>query len=196
MRALLVHLPNLVTVSRGLAGLLGAWLLLASAGSMFEQNALVFGVAAGALFVLAALTDWLDGWLARKLDAVTPLGALLDPIADKMLTGGYLVAYVLIAGGNPWLAIPVAIILARDIAVTGLRLAGPTRPEGAYAVTSEAKAKTAFVMVLVALPFALVALGFHDVSRWFYIWTGGVWLAAALSAWSALPYLRAAYRRT
>lgn len=195
MRAVLTQLPNALTVSRGLAGLLGAWLLLESAGAALEENAVFYGLASGLLLALAASTDWLDGVLARKFNAVTPLGALLDPIADKMLTGGYLVAYVLIAGGNPWLAIPVAIILARDILVTGLRLAGPKRPEGAYAVTMEAKAKTAFLMLLVALPFVLVLLGFDEVSRWFYIWTGGVWLAAALAAWSAWPYLRAALQR-
>lgn len=192
MRALLIHLPNLITVSRGLAGLLGAWLLLQSAGASLEENAVFYGLASGIVLAVAALTDWLDGWLARRLNAVTPLGALLDPIADKVLTGSYLVAFVLISGTDPWLAAPVAIILARDIGVTGLRLAGPKRAPGAYAVTSEAKAKTALTMLLVALPFVLVVLGFDDVGRWFYIWVGGVWLAAALSAWSAWPYLQAA----
>ncbi|MFN3834779.1 MAG: CDP-alcohol phosphatidyltransferase family protein [Glycocaulis sp.] len=195
MRAFLVHLPNIITVSRGLAGLFGAWLLLQSAGAGLEENAVYLGLASGIVFALAALTDWLDGALARSLDAQSALGALLDPIADKMLTGAYLAAFVLISGTDPWLTAPVAIILVRDIAVTGLRLAGPARQAGSYAVTAEAKAKTALTMLLVALPFVLVALGFDDVGRWFYIWVGGVWLAAALTVWSALPYVRAASRR-
>ncbi len=195
IRAALAHLPNIITVSRGVAGLFGAWLLMQSAAAQLEKSAVFYGLASGIVFTLAALTDWLDGWLARKLNAVSPLGALLDPIADKILTGSYLVAFVLISGTDPWLAVPVAIILTRDVGVTGLRLAGPKHAPGAYAVTAEAKAKTALTMLLVALPFVLVAVGFHDVGRWFYIWVGGVWLAAALSAWSAWPYLRAAMQR-
>lgn len=192
MRALLVHLPNFITVLRGLAGLLGAWLLVRSAQAGIEELAVYYGVLSGAILALAALTDWLDGWLARRLDAQSALGALLDPIADKVLTGAYLIAYVYIAGGNPALAIPVALILARDVIVTGLRLAGPKRASDAYAVTGDAKAKTALTMIVVAIPFALVAAGFTEVADWFYIWTGGVWLCAAMTVWSALPYLRAA----
>lgn len=194
MRALLVHFPNIITVSRGLAGLLGAWLLLQSAGASLEENAVFYGLASGIVLAVAALTDWLDGWLARRLNAVTPLGALLDPIADKVLTGAYLVAYTLIAGGNPALAVPVGIILLRDIIVTGVRLSGPPRSEGAYAVTNDAKAKTALTMIVVAAPFVLIAMGFVDVADWFYIWVGGVWLCAALTVWTAIPYLRAALK--
>jgi CDP-diacylglycerol--glycerol-3-phosphate 3-phosphatidyltransferase len=191
---MLRHLPNLVTCLRALGGIAGAWWLLQSAGAALEETAMFYGVLSGVILVLAALSDGLDGWLARRLNAQSALGALLDPIADKVLTGAYLVAYTLIAGGNPALAIPVAIILLRDVIVTGLRLAGPKKDPAAYAVTNDAKAKTALTMIIVALPFVLVAAGLTDVSRWFYIWVGGVWLCAALTAWSALPYLRSAFR--
>lgn len=193
---MLRHIPNLVTVLRGVGGIAGAWLLLQSAGAALEEAAVFYAVLSGVIFMAAALTDWLDGWLARKFNAVTPLGALLDPIADKVLTGAYLVAYTIIAGGNPVLAVPVGVILLRDIVVTGLRLAGPPRAHGAYQVTSDAKAKTALTMIVVAIPFVLVAAGLTEVSRWFYIWAGGVWLCAALTVWSAVPYLRAALRES
>lgn len=191
---MLRHTPNLITALRGIGGVVGAWLLLKSAGATLEETAIFYAVLSGLVFVAAALTDWLDGWLARRLDVQSALGALLDPIADKVLTGAYLVAYTFIAGGNPALAVPVAIILLRDIVVTGLRLAGPPPAEGAYAVTNEAKAKTALTMIIIALPFVLIAAGFTDVTRWFYIWVGGVWLCAALTVWSAIPYLRSALR--
>ncbi|MFC4725503.1 CDP-alcohol phosphatidyltransferase family protein [Glycocaulis abyssi] len=191
---MLRHIPNLVTVLRGVGGIAGAWLLLQSAGAALEETAVFYAVLSGLIFVAAALTDWLDGWLARRFSAASALGALLDPIADKMLTGSYLIAYTLIAGGNPALAVPVGIILLRDIIVTGVRLSGPPRSEGAYAVTNDAKAKTALTMIVVALPFVLIAMGFVDVADWFYIWVGGVWLCAALTVWSAIPYLRAALK--
>ena len=63
-----------------------------------------------------------------------------------------------------------------------------------YAVTRDAKAKTALTMIVVAVPLLLVAAGFTQISDWFYIWVGGVWLVAALTVWSAIPYLRAALR--
>ena len=191
---LLRHIPNLITVLRGAGGVVGAWLLLQSAGAALEETAVFYAALSGLIFIVAALTDWLDGWLARRLGAQSALGALLDPIADKVLTGAYLVAYTFIAGGNPALAVPVALLLLRDIVVTGLRLAVPPRADGAYAVTNDAKAKTALTMIIVALPFVLVAAGLTDVTRWFYIWVGGVWLCAALTIWSALPYLRSAFR--
>lgn len=191
---MLRHIPNLVTVLRGVGGIAGAWLLLQSAGAALEETAVFYAVLSGLIFVAAALTDWFDGWLARRFSAASSLGALLDPIADKVLTGAYLVAYTLIAGGNPALAVPVGIILLRDIIVTGVRLAGPPRSDGAYAVTNDAKAKTALTMIVVALPFVLIAMGFVDVADWFYIWVGGVWLCAALTVWSAIPYLRAALK--
>lgn len=97
---MLRHIPNLVTVLRGVGGIAGAWLLLQSAGPALEEAAVFYAVLSGVIFMAAALTDWLDGWLARKFNAVTPLGALLDPIADKVLTGAYLVAYTIIAGAT------------------------------------------------------------------------------------------------
>lgn len=192
---MLRQLPNLITVLRAIGGLAGAWLLLQSAGAGLEESAVYYGVLSGVVFAVSAASDWLDGWLARRLDAQSELGALLDPIADKVLTGAYLVAYTLIAGGNPALAIPVGIILLRDVLVTGLRLAGPKRGPDAYAVTGDAKAKTALTMIVVALPFVFVTAGFSDIASWFYYWVGGVWLCAAMTAWSAIPYLRAAFRR-
>ncbi len=192
------HLPNLVTFARMGAGVFGAWCLMHSAAQEMESAALVWGGASAVIFVLAALTDWLDGWLARVLDARSALGALLDPIADKVLVGAYLLAFAAISGWMIWLALPVAIIVGRDMLVTVLRF---TRPAPATLnVTSDARTKTALAMTMTAAPFVLVTLDLAapvslPVAVWFFYWVGGVWFIALLSAWTAVPYVRGALGR-
>ena len=77
-------------------------------------------LAASGLFALGAITDWLDGYLARKLDQTSVFGAFLDPVADKLLVA---TALVLLVQADPraWLAIIAAIIIGREIAVSALR---------------------------------------------------------------------------
>ncbi|MGJ3232664.1 MAG: CDP-diacylglycerol--glycerol-3-phosphate 3-phosphatidyltransferase [Oceanicaulis sp.] len=186
------HLPNLITLARAVAGPIGAFLLLMSASAATESAAVTYGIASGVIFVLAAASDWLDGWLARRMGVESPLGALLDPIGDKLLVGPYLIAYVVISAFDPWLTLPVAIIVLRDLVITGLRLRSGA-PE-TLRVSYDAKVKTAIQMVLTAAPFALVLAGFTDVAFWFYYWVGGIWFLAVLTVWTALPYWRAARR--
>lgn len=71
-----------------------------------------------AIFLLAAATDWLDGWLARRRSETTTLGALLDPLADKLLIAGALISLVEVGVAPAWM---VVIIIGREFAVTGLR---------------------------------------------------------------------------
>ncbi|MEQ8404372.1 MAG: CDP-diacylglycerol--glycerol-3-phosphate 3-phosphatidyltransferase [Oceanicaulis sp.] len=184
------QLPNAVSIARAIAGPFGAFLLLMSASAGGESEAVAYGLASAVIFVVAAVSDWLDGWLARRLDVESPLGALLDPIADKLLVGPYLIAYVIISGFDIWLAAPVAVIVVRDMVVTGLRLRSGA-PE-TLKVSYDAKVKTAIQMVLTAAPFVLVLAGLRDVGVWFYYWVGGVWFLAVLTVWTALPYWRAA----
>lgn len=193
------HLPNTITIARILAGLAGAWLLLEAAGAQSERGAVAYGAASGLLFVISALSDFLDGWLARALGAVSPLGALLDPIADKVLVGAYFIAFALIIELHAWLTPAVAIIIARDVLVTGMRLSRLRLEAVPLAVSDDAKFKTALQMILIALPFLAVALFYNaglSQEAWdnlILFWIGGVWLAAALSAWTAVPYLRKAF---
>ena len=76
--------------------------------------------AAALLFVLAAFTDWLDGYLARKWDQTSPFGAFLDPVADKLMVAA---ALVLLVSDRPELlvAIPAIVIIGREIAISALR---------------------------------------------------------------------------
>ena len=140
------------------------------------------------LFVLFALTDWLDGYLARKLNQTSAFGAFLDPVADKFLICASLL--VLLEEGRVG-AIVALIIIGREIAISALREwmahIGASR---SVAVHMLGKLKT--VAQMVAIPFLLYdghLLGFIDTRLW------GSWLmavAAVLTVWSMVYYLRKA----
>lgn len=192
MNSLLRHSPNALTLARALAGPIGAVLLVQSSQAVVESEAVRLGLLAALVFIIAALTDWLDGWLARLLKAESALGALLDPIADKCLVGAYLIAYCIISGFDAYLVLPILVIVGRDMAVTALRFIRPS--VGTLTVTLTAKTKTALQMVITAAPFVLIVIGFRDAALWYHYWIGAVWFLALLTAWSAWPYLRAALK--
>ena len=154
------------------------------------------------LFVIAALTDWLDGYLARKLDAVTPLGAALDHAADKVLVTCALVALAYAALPMMLVAASV-IILGRDVAVAGLRegisAQGKTLPVsqlGKWKAAAEMAGVGAFLAFQAA---ALLAASF-SLPISFVIgldWAARVllWSAAALALVSGAQYLGALLKR-
>ena len=118
-----MNLPNSLSVTRiFLVPLLVVVLL-----TKFEGR-LIFGVqkelVGAAIFGLASLTDWLDGYLARRRDQVTALGQIIDPIADKLLTSAAFISLVQMDLAPAWM---VAIIIGREFAVTGLRSFASTR---------------------------------------------------------------------
>ena len=193
MNSLLRQLPNILTIGRGLAGVIGGWVLVQSSLALVESDAVRLGLIAALVFVLAALTDWLDGWLARAMGAESALGALLDPIADKVLVGGYLVAYCIISGFDAYLVLPVIVIVGRDIAITALRFIRPSK--GALTVTPSAKIKTALQMVITAAPFVFILIGLKDPALWYHYWIGAVWFLALITVWTARPYILAALQR-
>ena len=143
---------------------------------------------ATSLFVLFAATDWLDGWLARRLDQTSAFGAFLDPVADKILICASLL--VLLEHGRVG-ALVALIIIGREIAISALREwmahIGASR---SVAVHMLGKLKT--VAQMVAIPFLLYdgrLLGIVDTRFW------GTWLmvlAAVLTIWSMVYYLRKA----
>ncbi|NDR57267.1 CDP-diacylglycerol--glycerol-3-phosphate 3-phosphatidyltransferase [Aliiruegeria sabulilitoris] len=104
------------------------------------------------LFVGASVTDWFDGYLARKWGQQTKLGAMLDPIADKAMVIIALAALVGLMGLNPWILLPAAVILFRETFVSGLReFLGDTA--GTLKVTKLAKWKTMVQMVAISVLF-------------------------------------------
>ncbi len=105
------------------------------------------------LFVVAALTDFLDGYLARAWKQETKLGAMLDPIADKAMVIIALVVITGFSGMNPWILLPATVIIFREVFVSGLReFLGDTA--GTLKVTQLAKWKTTAQMVAIAMLFA------------------------------------------
>ena len=142
-----------------------------------------------AVFVLAALSDFLDGWLARRLDQHSTLGCVLDPIADKLVVAA---ALVMLSAFDRASVIAVVAILSREFLVSGLReaLAGST----ALAVQPLAKWKTAAQMSAVALLLVAPAVGTSGGAALAAAGDAVLWLAVALTWASAAGYLRRALR--
>jgi CDP-diacylglycerol--glycerol-3-phosphate 3-phosphatidyltransferase len=147
-------------------------------------------LSAAFLFTLAAITDWLDGYLARYLKQTTKFGAFLDPVADKLMVA---VALVLVVGEIklPFLAIPAAIIVGREIMVSALReWMAEIGKRMSIAVSLLAKVKTVVQM----LALILLLLYRPGTSSLFEI-VGCflLYIAAALTIWSMVMYLKIAW---
>ncbi len=98
--------------------------------------------ASAAIFGLAALTDWVDGYLARKFNQVTPFGAFLDPVADKLIVVAALVL-LLEVHSTPWFALPAIVIIGREIVISALReWMSELGSRGSVAVSMMGKIKT------------------------------------------------------
>jgi len=142
------------------------------------------------IFIAAAITDWLDGWLARRWNQTTSFGAFLDPVADKLMVAAALI--VLTEFGRIY-ALVALIIIGREITISALRewMASIGRSKS-VAVNMAGKIKT--VAQLVAIPFLL----FDDVLfGLFHTRPVGhvlIWVAAGITLWSMVVYLKAAWK--
>jgi cardiolipin synthase (CMP-forming) len=140
------------------------------------------------MFVVFALTDWLDGYLARRLNQTSSFGAFLDPVADKFLVCASLLVLVHLNRADVFVGL---IIIGREIAISALRewmaQIGATK---SVAVHMIGKLKT--VMQMVAIPFLLYwgdLFGVIDTKLW---GTWLIWIAAVLTVWSMVYYLQKA----
>lgn len=181
-------LPNILTTFRLVAGPLGALFLWWGLNAADNEGLIRWWSYALALFIGGAVSDGLDGWLARRMGQVSAFGALLDPIADKVFVGAFLIVFGLWSG--LWLVTwPVAIILSRDVVITAIRLSRLGRESVPVPVSLAAKVKTAVEMLMIAWFFALIFLVRGD-SVWAYeAWIVFLWIAAALSLYTGLTYL-------
>lgn len=164
--------------------LIGIYYVPESWASLQERNLI-----ATLVFVVAGLTDWFDGYLARRWEQSTPFGAFLDPVADKLMVT---VALVLLVEehANLWLSLPAVIIIGREIVVSALReWMAELGARAQVAVSRLGKWKTAAQMV------ALVILLGNPPQLTVWVGMGYVLLiiAAALTLWSMLQYLLAAW---
>ena len=147
-------------------------------------------IIASFLFGLAAFTDWLDGYLARKWQQQSPFGAFLDPVADKLMVAAALVMLVS-AHPTPWLVIPAIVIIGREIAISALReWMAELGARAKVAVSVIGKFKTAAQMMSIGL------LIFRDDLLGIPVYQIGfvlLYVAAILTLWSMVVYMMAAW---
>jgi len=175
-------IPNILTLLRILLIPVLVVVFYVPSTWSYQISAVVFG--------LAAVTDWLDGYLARRWEQTSAFGAFLDPVADKLMVA---VALVLLVQDNPspLFAVPAAIIIGREIVISALRewmaeIGARTK----VAVSIVGKVKTTLQMIAILLLLYKVPLGQFPTH------TAGVillYIAAILTLWSMLVYLRAAW---
>jgi len=176
------NIPNILTMTRIVLIPVFVVVFYAPIQSSNLLCALIFGI--------AAITDWLDGYLARKLKQSSVFGAFLDPVADKLMIA---VALVLLVQANPTIlfTIPAAIIIGREIVISALReWMAEIGERAAIAVSVIGKLKTTAQMVAILLLIYEVPIGglpTHDVGMVL------LYVAAILTLWSMLVYLRAAW---
>jgi CDP-diacylglycerol--glycerol-3-phosphate 3-phosphatidyltransferase len=140
----------------------------------------------GILFIIAAVTDWLDGYMARKRGEITPFGRFLDPVADKLLVSA---ALVLLVSADMTPAILAVIIIGREITIGALREWLAQRATVVH-VSLIAKWKTALQMIAIStllLHETILGIPLHDVGLTL------LWVAAVLTLWSGYDYIRDAW---
>lgn len=178
------NLPNLLTLARIAA--IPVLVVLFYAGFHMQWA----WPASSMVFVAASVTDWLDGYLARRMQLVSPFGAFLDPVADKLMVA---TALILLVEADPrsLMTLSAVVIVGREITISALREWMAGQASGArIAVSWTGKVKTALQMT--AIPFLLWR---HPIGSWQVYEIGVVllYLAAALTLWSMFRYLQAAW---
>ncbi len=148
------------------------------------------GKVCAAVFVIAALTDWLDGLLARRMGQSSNFGAFLDPVADKLIVAVALVLLVE-AHPSPWLALPAAIIIGREIVVSALREWMAEIGKRAHVAVS-IMGKIKAIAQMTAIPLLLYEAPLGPVPTF---WLGVLLLygAVGLTLWSMVIYLKIAW---
>ncbi len=147
-------------------------------------------IVAAIIFILAAITDWLDGYLARKLNATSNFGAFLDPVADKLIVA---TALVVLLENDPTVSmmIPVAIIIGREITISALReWMAELGQRTSVAVRGIGKLKTGFQMTAISMML------WQESTFGLPVYTLGYLLllvASVLTLWSMMIYLQAAW---
>ena len=176
-----MNLPNTLTLSR----IFFVPLLVVVLLTQFEGRN-IFGippeVVGAAIFAIASLTDWADGYLARRRKQITPLGQVIDPLADKLLTAAALISLVQMDMASAWI---VALIIGRELAVTTLRsiayargVAMPASPMGKLKMIGEVVAILALILAHGDIPFAEALGWIGQIALWFVVVT------ALASAWA------------
>jgi len=184
---MITNVPNLLTLSRILVipALIAAFYLRPVVG---EDTARWFALA---LFVAAGITDFFDGWLARRNGQMSNLGRFLDPVADKLLVAAAILMLVAFGDIAGWHVLAAVVILCREILVTGLR---EFLAELRVAVPVSRLAKWKTTVQIVAIAFLLVGEAGPRFLHTHAIGIGGIWVAAIITFYTGYDYLRAGLR--
>ena len=183
-----MNLPNTLTILRIffvpflVAVLVEQNLRIEWRGEVLVPNAFL----ALAIFLIAAATDLLDGYLARRWKQITTVGTLLDPIADKLLISAALISLVQIRRVPAWM---VVLIIGREFAVSGLRSIAAA--EG-YTIQASDLGKTKMITQVVAISMILVSIRWETLSGFAMLWMWGVVIFGIASA---IQYFRKFWRK-
>ncbi|KAL9993746.1 putative CDP-diacylglycerol--glycerol-3-phosphate 1-phosphatidyltransferase [Helianthus debilis subsp. tardiflorus] len=188
----LLTLPTILTIGRVVA--------IPVIVSTFYMNSRLGTAVTTGIFIAAAITDWLDGYLARKMNLGTAFGAFLDPVADKLMVATTLVLLctkppeAAMLGQLPWLlTVPSIAIIGREITMSAVRewaASQGSKLSGAVAVNNLGKWKTATQMTSLTILLAIRDPGFTEVGN---LGTSGVallYVSAGLAVWSLFVYMK------
>jgi len=171
-----MNVPNILASIRLLMAPLMFFFLVDRDASIFagiHYSWLDYGAAF--IFVLASVTDFFDGYIARTFNQITTLGAILDPLADKMLTLAGFLGLMMLDRASPW---AIYLILTRELFITGLRVSAMSR---GMDISASWMGKVKTVVQMIAIGFLLME------------WRGGevlLWLAVILTLYSGYEYVR------
>ena len=192
--SVLVNLPNYITLSRIFAVPLFIWILSSRmfAGAKGEREIL-----ACAVFILASITDGLDGYLARKRGQITTMGMLLDPLADKLLIAA---AFISLVQFNPhivpaWIAV---VIIGREFLVSGLR---SIAAQQGFTIDASDLGKVKMVVQIVVVVICVLERQWHQWDFRLFIFpldvlaVVGIWFMVSLSLVSAVDYFAAFWKK-
>ncbi len=172
----MLNLPNALALLRIALAPLMFWLLVDRDNPIFVNIDVTWiDYMAAFIFVIASVTDFFDGFIARSWNQITKLGAILDPLADKMLMLAAFLGLVFLDRASPW---AVLIILTREFFITGLRVQAASEGKS---VSSTLAGKTKTVVQMIAVGFLLM--------NWPYA-TLLLWIAVLITIYSGLEYLK------
>lgn len=188
-----MNAPNTITVTR--IFLIFVFMFLASVGDINDvsRDSYAYWCHFAGYFIglFAGCTDFVDGWLARKLNLVSDFGALMDPLADKIFVAA---TYVMMVHAKTVPAVIVIIIISREFMVTGLRQLAAKKGT-VIAADNLGKIKTILQMVVIAFAgmlwinlFGLSLEGLEAYPVLNYLWKGALWGVALITVWSGLGY--------
>jgi CDP-diacylglycerol--glycerol-3-phosphate 3-phosphatidyltransferase len=180
-KAKILNIPNILAFIRLLLAPLMFMLLVNQDSSIFEGiHPSWLNYFAGFIFVIASVTDFFDGYIARTFNQITVMGQILDPLADKMLTLAGFLGLMMQGVASPW---AIYLILTRELFITGLRVSAIS--EG-IDISASILGKIKTVVQMIAIGFLLMR------------WSGGeilLWIAVILTLYSGYEYVRDFFRK-